>query len=101
MVASNTVLIEHEIFDPKKGATKVAVSKLWPVYYISNMQMHLLSTEQIFQSRLRVEGNMSQTSFSLYLHNQWTNFHKLSCAGKPQLRAIRTYVGCTKAITND
>ena len=23
----------------------------------------------------------SQTSFSLYLHNQQTNFHKLSCAG--------------------
>jgi len=27
--------------------------------------------------------HMSQTSFSLYLHNQWTDFHKLSCAGKP------------------
>ena len=26
---------------------------------------------------------MSQTLFSLYLHNQWTDFHKLSCAGKP------------------
>ena len=45
--------------------------------------------------------SMSQTSFSLYLHNQWTNFHILSCAGKPQMRAIHTYVGCTKAITND
>ena len=45
--------------------------------------------------------NMSQTSFSLYLHNQWTDFHKLSCAGKPQMRAIRTYAGCTKATTND
>ena len=42
-----------------------------------------------------------QTSFSLYLHNQWTDFHKLSCCGKPQMRAIRTYVGCTKATTND
>ena len=48
MVASSTVLIEHEIFDPKKETTKVAVSKLWPVYYISNMQIHLLSTKQIF-----------------------------------------------------
>ena len=37
MVASDTVLIEHEIFDSEKGATKVAVSKLWPVYYISSM----------------------------------------------------------------
>ena len=44
---------------------------------------------------------VSQTSFSLYLHNQWTNFHKISCAGKPQMRAICTYVGCTKATTND
>ena len=44
---------------------------------------------------------MSQTSFSLYLHNQWTDFHKLSCTGKPQIRAICTYVGCTKATTND
>ena len=44
---------------------------------------------------------MSQTSFSLYLHNQWTNFHKLSCTVKPQMRAICTYVGCTKATTNN
>ena len=39
---------------------------------------------------------MSQTSFSLYLYNQWTDFHKLSCAGKPQMRAIRTYAGKLK-----
>ena len=44
---------------------------------------------------------MSQTSFSLYLHNQWTDFHKLSCIGKSQMRAIRICVGCTKATTND
>jgi len=44
---------------------------------------------------------LSQTSFSLYLHNQWTDFHKLSCAGKLQIRAIHTYVGCIKATTND
>ena len=44
---------------------------------------------------------MSQTLFNLYLHNQWTNFHKLSYDGKPQMRAICTYVGCTKATTND
>ena len=28
MVASGTILIEHEIFDPEKGTTKVAVLKL-------------------------------------------------------------------------
>ena len=44
---------------------------------------------------------VSQTSFSLYLHNQWTDFHKLSCAGKPQMRDIRTYAGGTKATTNN
>ena len=46
-------------------------------------------------------AHMSQTSFSLYLHNQWTDFHKLSCIGKSQMRAIRICVGCTKATTND
>ena len=44
---------------------------------------------------------VSQTSFSLYLHNQWTNFHKPSCTGKPQIRAIHTYMGCTKVTTNN
>ena len=44
---------------------------------------------------------MSQTSFSLYLYNKWTDFHKLSCTGKPQIRAICTHTGCTKATTND
>jgi len=44
---------------------------------------------------------LSQTLFSLYFHNQWTNFHKISCSGKFQMRAIHTYVGCTKATTND
>jgi len=28
MVVSSTILIEHEIFDPEKGTTKIAVSKL-------------------------------------------------------------------------
>ena len=37
IITSNTILIEHEIFNPKKGATKVIVSKLWPVYYISSI----------------------------------------------------------------
>jgi len=44
---------------------------------------------------------MSQTSFSWYLYNQWTNFHKLMCTGKPLMKAICTYVGCTKATTNN
>ena len=44
---------------------------------------------------------MSQTSFSLYLHNKWTDFHKLSYTEKSQMKAICTYVECTKATTND
>ena len=63
MVVSDTVLIEHEIFNPEKRATKIAVSKLWLVYYVSNIQIHLLSTRQILQSGLRVEGNKSGSTF--------------------------------------
>ena len=45
--------------------------------------------------------SLSQTSFSLYLHNQWTDVYKLSCTVKPQMRAICIYVGYTKATTNN
>ena len=44
---------------------------------------------------------MSQTSFSLYLHNQWTDFHKLSCTRKPQMSAIHIYAGYTKVTTKN
>jgi len=37
IVAPNTILVEYKIFDPEKETTKVVVSKLWLVYYISNM----------------------------------------------------------------
>ena len=49
----------------------------------------------------RTLNSLSQTSFSLYLHNQWTDLHKLSYAEKPQMRAICIYVEYTKATTND
>jgi len=63
MVASGTVLIEHKIFYFEKGTTKVALSKLWPVYCISDIQMHLLSTGQLLQSGLRVEDDKSSSTF--------------------------------------
>ena len=63
MVASGTILIEYEIFDLEKGATKVAVSKLWLVYCVPSIQIYLLSTRQILQSRLRVEDNKSGFTF--------------------------------------
>ena len=56
MVALYTVLIEHKIFNPKKRTTKVAISKLWLLYCVSSMQMHLLFTRQILQSRLRIKA---------------------------------------------
>ena len=56
-------MIEYEIFDSKKGTTKIAVSKLWPVYCVPGIQIHLLSTGQILQSRLRVEDNKSGSTF--------------------------------------
>jgi len=37
IVASGTVLIEYEIFNPEKETAKVAILKLWLVYYISSM----------------------------------------------------------------
>jgi len=50
---------------------------------------------------LLIEEDLLQTLFSLYLHNKWTDFHKLSCAGKLQMRAIHKYTGCTKVTTNN
>ena len=81
MVSSGTVLIEHEIFDPEKGTTKVAVSELWLVYCVSSIQMCFHSTRQIFQSRLRVEDNKSSFTFCdksgnavlLATSNLWSN----------------------------
>jgi len=63
MVASDTVLIEHEIFDPEKEITKIAVSKLWPVYCVSGIQIYFLSTRQILQSELRVKDDKSGSTF--------------------------------------
>ena len=47
VVTSSTVLTEYEIFDSEKEITKVAMSKLQPVYYVSGVQIYLLSTRQI------------------------------------------------------
>jgi len=43
MVVSGTVLIEHKIFDSEKETTKIAILQLWPVYYISSIQIYLFS----------------------------------------------------------
>ena len=46
-------------------------------------------------------STMLQTSFSLYLYNQWTVFYKLSWSGKLQMRAICIYMEYTKVTTNN
>ena len=89
IVASSITLIEHEILNPEKGTTKVVVSKLQPVYYIFNIQICLLSTEQILQSGLRVKDNKSGSTFCnksddtvpLATPNLWNN-----------IQIIRTYI---------
>ena len=81
MVASSTVLIEHEILNPKTETIKVTMLKLWLVYYISGIQIYLLSTRQILQSRLRVKDNKSGFTFYnksgytilLVTSNLWNN----------------------------
>ena len=68
---------------------------------LSNPMISLVTTPSICDWCDSMTDNLLQTSFSLYLHNQWTDFHKLSCTGKLQIRAIHIYVGCIKATTND
>ena len=63
IAASDTVLIEHKIFNSEKETTKVAMSKLQPVYCIPNIWIHLFSTKQILQFRLRVKDNKSSSTF--------------------------------------
>jgi len=63
MVAVETVLIEHEIIDPKDRTIRTAISKLWPVYYVLGMTMCLLSTGQLLQSGLSIEGTMDGSIF--------------------------------------
>ena len=63
MVAVGTVLIEHEIIDPKNRTTRTAISKLWPVYCVPGMTMRLLSTGQLLQSGLSIEGTMDGSTF--------------------------------------
>jgi len=63
MVAVGTVLIEHEIIDPKDRTTRTAISKLWPVYYVPGMIIYLLSTGQLIQSGLSIEGTIDGLIF--------------------------------------
>jgi len=63
MVVVGTVLIEHEIIDPQDRSTRTAISKLWPVYCVPGMTIRLLSTRQLLQSGLSVEGTVDGSTF--------------------------------------
>ena len=63
MIVSSTILIKHKIFDPEKETTKVFISNIQLVYCVFCIQIYFLSTRQIIQSELRVEGNKSSFNF--------------------------------------
>jgi len=63
MVAIETVLIAHEIIDPKGRTTRTAISKLWLVYCVLGMIIYLFSTKQLLQSGLSIEGTMDGSIF--------------------------------------
>jgi len=63
MVAVGTVLIEHEIIDPKDRTTRTTISKIWPVYCVPGITMHFLSTGQLLQSELSIEGTIDGSTF--------------------------------------
>ena len=63
MVAVGTVLIEHEIIDPKDRTTRTTISKLWPVYCVPGITMCLFSTGQLLQSGLSIKGTMDGSTF--------------------------------------
>ena len=63
MIVPGIVLIKHKIFNPEKGTTKVFILKIQLVYCVLGIQICFLSTRQIIQSELRVEGNKSSFTF--------------------------------------
>ena len=66
--ASNTILIEHKIFNPRKETIQVAMSKLWPIHCIPSIQMYILSTKQILQSGLKVKAVLLSVISLVMLH---------------------------------
>ena len=63
MVAIGTILIEHEIIDPKNKTTRTTISELWVVYCVPGMTICLLSTEQLLQSGLSIKGTIDGSTF--------------------------------------
>ena len=107
MATHQSVLTSTQTFSPLSEVatmrqTDGAAHKLKPRSFHKSAHLWVHSADfHPGVNRAWHRGTMSQTLFSLYLHNQSTDFHKLSCTEKPQMRAIRTYAGCTKATTNN
>ena len=73
-------------------------------YIITNPNPGIKKQKKKDKLKEKVENKMriqKEPSLFLAILTQWTNSHKLSYAEKPQMRAICTYVGCTKMTTND
>ncbi|KAJ3552813.1 hypothetical protein NP233_g12787 [Leucocoprinus birnbaumii] len=58
-----TLLVEHEIQDPRTLRTTTAITKMWPVYFVPGMHDRLLSAGQLLQSGLRSEADQFGTTF--------------------------------------
>jgi len=89
IIAFKTVLIEHEIFNSKKETTKVAVSKIWPLYCVSDIQIYLFiksrTTFIVFYSQSRLKNLFSKDKFGnavlLVVSNLWDN-----------IKIVKTYI---------
>jgi hypothetical protein len=58
-----TVLIEHLIVDTETRAKSSHQTKLWPVFYVEGLHMRLISTGQLLWSSLRLDADMSFSTF--------------------------------------
>ena len=92
-------------WDKRKNCHYRQATSSWPNFASIVVVLQILSfnigtvVDNIFFTV--VDINYVTNFIQLVSLQQWTYFHKLSCTGKPQMRAICTYVGCTKATTNN
>ena len=80
------------------------LSLYYVTYIATNPNLGIKKQKKKDKLKEKVENKMriqKEPSPFLAILTQQTNSHKLSYAGKPQMRAICIYVGCTKMTTND
>ena len=91
-------LFSHWLYNTMSIVFDILICEDYHIWHIWSLEFDTKMLSGLISNNSCI---VSQTSFSLYFHNQWTNFHKLSCSGKSYIRAICTYAGCTKATTNN